>query len=125
VETTTMQALKDVYQILQFLTKEKGLDGDTQAALGRLRAAVMTEGEHAVQTLEQLQARRAYLKPRRITLADRADHLAAIVPQLPAKATPTQQQKAHHARLAADRAKAELNACVVELADVEAAIGQH
>jgi uncharacterized protein YnzC (UPF0291/DUF896 family) len=121
-----MQAFRDVYQILQFLTKEKGLDGDTQAALTRLREAAKTKGEDAAETRAQLETRRAYLKPRRIGLADKAQRLRAIVPQFGPKATPTQMQKARQAQILADKAEAELQACIVALADTEAALAaQH
>jgi nucleoid-associated protein YgaU len=122
---TTMQALRDVQQVLEFLLRGKQPGGEVQAALARLRASVTTEGEHAAETLAKLQARRAYLKPRRITLADRAKHLATLVVRLPANATATQKAKQAQAKIRADQATAEFNACVKEIAAVEAAIAQH
>jgi hypothetical protein len=120
-----MQALRDVYVVLEFLLKAKQPGGDVQVALARLRASLITESESAAETLTKLQARRAFLKPQKITLADRAQRLRAIVPKLPAKATPTQLQKAHQARLRADQAAAELSSCTKELAAVETALAQH
>jgi hypothetical protein len=136
--TTETQFARDIFSLFNALiqgTHHEANDGIV-AALTRIREAAITDEERAAQRVAHLVSRRSFLVPKRNGLADKKGQLADVVWHMNAVAAEQNKDpkdrkypgervtpmELARAKTNLDRASAEYEKCVAELAAIEAEI---